>query len=339
MSEVQIKRDQWGRPLIPHPKTGKVQAWTRATTLASTISDRFALEQWAQRHIVRGFALNETLMLRAAAAGEDKTALQHVAQAALDAAQSSEAAAIGTALHTITERLDAGEAVDVPESFRPDVEAYQRALADAELTVERGWIERFVVTPEVEAAGTADRLYVSTAGVALPMIGDLKTGANAIKFGMLEIAAQLAIYSRASHWWDGEKLHAMPPVDQAAGIVAHMPARGGECTLYVVDLMRGWQIAQLCYEARKWRKADKLAQPMPPKFAGVEDGAPATPDEAVRARVKDIVQALEGAALPVPWPAGVLPPKRQEGQYTDDEIGRITRWCDVVATHTTAPAH
>lgn len=339
MSETQIKRDRWGRPMIPDPTTGKVRAWTRTTTLASTLSDRHALEQWSQRNIVRGFALNETLVLRAVAAGDDRDALGQVAQAALDAAKSSEAAAVGTALHTITERMDAGEEVDVPESFRADVNAYRAALADAELEVVPGWIERFVVTPEVEAAGTADRLYVSTAGVSLPMIGDLKTGGNAIKFGMVEIAAQLAIYSRASHWWDGEKLHAMPPVDQAAGIVAHMPARGGECTLYVVDLMRGWEIAKLCYEARKWRKADKLAQPMPPKFAGAEAPAESNDDARIRARVKDIVQALEGAQIPVRWPAGVLPPKRQAGAYTADEIERISAWCDKVAVVTTAPAH
>lgn len=335
MSAVKIDRDRWGRPRIPDPVTGEIRTWTRATTLASTLSDRHAIEAWAQRNIVKGFAKRQDLIVRAVAAGEDKGKLDEIIKVASEAAGSSEAAAIGTALHTITERMDAGEAVDVPETFKPDVDAYTAALADAELSVVPGWIERFVVTPDVEAAGTADRLYQPIAG--LPMIGDLKTGANAIKHGIVEIAAQLAIYSRATHWFDGKALHPMPAVDQAAGIVAHMPAKGGECVLYVVDLSRGWQIAQLCYEARKWRKADKLAQAMPAREGMIPSSHHG--DDAIRARVKDIVQALEGAPLPVAWPAGVLPPKRQVEAYSESEIKTISQWCSRVAVYTTAPAH
>ena len=335
---TEIKRDRWGRPQIPDPATGKVRAWTRATTLAGTISDRFGLERWAQRNIVRGIALNENLVLRAVAAGEDKDALSKVAEAAMAAAGSSEASAIGTALHAIAERLDAGESVEIPTTFRSDVEAYQAALKAADLQTVPGWIERFVVVPEVEAAGTPDRLFEVVNEIGLPMIGDLKTGADQLKYGAVEIAAQLAIYSRASHWWDGEKLHAMPKVDQAVGIVAHMPAREGRCVLYVVDLHRGWEIAKLCYEARKWRKAENLASPMPATDT-VDVPAVDERDAAVRARVRDIVIALEGAALPVPWPAGVIPPKRRKGTYSHDELERISLWCDKVAPVTTAPAH
>lgn len=336
MAQVDIKRDRWGRPLIPDPDTGKVRSWTRATTLASTISDRHALERWSQREIIKGFAVRQDLVLRAVAAGDDKDALDKIVDVALDAAQSDEKAAIGTALHTIAERIDSGETVEVPEGFRADVEAYRAAMKDAGLVVAPGWIERFVVTPEVEAAGTADRLFESAGSVCLPMIGDLKTGANAIKYGMVEIAAQLAIYSRATHWWDGEKLHPMPKVDQAAGIVVHMPAKSGSAILYVVDLNRGWQIAKLCYEARKWRKAERLATPMPPP-----DVAGPTPSEndVVRERVREMVQALESATLPIPWPAGINPPKRQQGAYTNEELARIHNWCDRVAPLTTAPAH
>lgn len=336
-----IKRDQWGRPMVPHPETGKIQPWTRATTLAGTISDRFALEKWARRGIVRGLSSSEQLILRAVAAGEDREGLDSVAEAALEAAGGSEASAIGTALHTLTERLDAGEKVDVPATFRPDVEAYRAALAAAGLVIEKGWIERFVVVPAVEAAGTADRLFRVVDEVSLPMIGDLKTGANAIKFGSLEIAAQLAIYSRATHWWDGKTHHLMPKVDQAVGIVAHMPARAGTCELYTVDLNAGWKIALLCFEARKWRKASWLTRPLPAREGAAPEPVAVNGDEErVRERVREIAQALEGAALPVPWPAGVVPPKRAEpGSYSEEELARIVHWCDRCAPLTTAPAH
>lgn len=331
MSE--IKRDRWGRPMIPDPTTGKVIAWTRATTLAGTISDRWALEKWAQRNIVKGFALREDLVLRASAAGDDRDALDKVAQAASEAANSSSAADIGTALHSITEKLDGGEDVDVPSRFKPDVDAYQKAMAESGLRVMKGWIERFVVVPEVKAAGTPDRL-LEPAEIGLPMIGDLKTGANAVKFGMVEIAAQMAIYAHASHWWDGEKLHPMPKVDQALGVVFHMPAGEGTCTLYGVDLVTGWEIAKHCVETRRLRSVSGLATELTAvSTVNIER------DLAVRERVRDIVRALEGADLPHPWPAWITPIKRHESPYSSDELDAIDRWCDRCASSTTAPAH
>lgn len=341
MAEVEIKRDQYGRPLIPDPMTGKVRAWTRATTLASTISDRRALERWQQRNVIRGFAIRQDLVLRAVAAGEDRQQLDQVVDVALDAAQSDERAAVGTALHAVTEKIDAGEEVRVPDAFKADVEAYTAAMQKAGLRVVPGWIERFVVCPEVEAAGTPDRLFEVEGEVGLPMIGDLKTGENAVKYGMLEIAAQLAIYAHATHWWDGVELHPMPKVDQAAAIVAHMPAKSGRCELYVVDLARGWEIAKFCLEARRWRRAENLVMRMPPRVEanGAADEVASSGDEALRERVRSIVLALEGATLPVPWPVGINPPKRQEGTYSPEECERISKWCDRVAPLTTAPAH
>lgn len=340
---VEIPRDRYGRPQIPDPVTGKVRAWTRATTLASTIADRYGLEKWAQRELVRGFALRgEKLLLQAAAAGEDKNALGRVVEAAMEAAQSSSSADIGTALHRIAERIDAGEEVDIPPAYKPDIDAYRKALVDNDVKVVDGWLERFVVVPEVEAAGTLDRL-VYVQGFFLPMIGDLKTGSDPLKYGSVEIAAQLAIYSRATHFWDGEKHHEMPKVDQEHGLVAHMPAGRGECSLYLIDLTQGWDIVQLCAKARTARKTKDLYRPLTPSLVAAEpeeahdDNSPVDmTDDDLRERIKDIVGALEGAPLPVPWPAGVTPPKALEGAWTPAERVRILKWCDKAAPQTSA---
>jgi hypothetical protein len=343
-SEVVIHRDNYGRPKIPDPVTGKMRTWTRATTLASTIADRYGLEKWAQRELVRGFAIRgEKLLLQAAAAGEDKSALTRVVDAALEAAQSSSSAEIGTALHRIAERIDAGEEVDIPPAYKPDIDAYRKALVDNDVKVVDGWLERFVVVPEVEAAGTLDRLmYVQ--GYFLPMIGDLKTGSDPLKYGAVEIAAQLAIYSRATHYWDGEKHHPMPKVDQDFGLVAHMPAGKGRCDLYLIDLKQGWEIVKLCASARAARKTKDLYRPLTPSLVAAEpeeennDNSPVDmTDEALKARIKDIVKGLEGAPLPVPWPQGVTPPKQiKDGAWTPPERVRILKWCELVAPRTTA---
>lgn len=258
---VPVRRDGWGRPMVPDPSTGKVRAWTRATTLASTIADRYGLEQWGKRMVVAGMAAKQReLVLRAVAAGDDKKALQAVADDALAAAGAGDARDAGSALHRILERRALGEELEVPEPFTADVAAYDAAWQRHGLAVVPGWVERFVVNTELEAAGTPDLLvdwperpreYVQD---ATPVIADIKTGRDIVEYGALEISAQLATYANASHWWDGEKLHPMPEVDKEVGIVLHMPAGRGTCTAYAVDLVEGYKDAKLSYLVRARRK-------------------------------------------------------------------------------------
>ena len=59
---VKVERDGWGRYKLPHPASGRKQAWTRATTFAKSISDTFALSQWSQRMALKGAALRPDLV-------------------------------------------------------------------------------------------------------------------------------------------------------------------------------------------------------------------------------------------------------------------------------------
>ncbi|MPY86126.1 MAG: hypothetical protein GEV00_23470, partial [Actinophytocola sp.] len=136
---VDINRDQYGRPLVPDPATGNIRAWTRVTTLAATISDRHALERWAQRNLIKGIAAREELVLRAAAAGDDRAALDSIVDAALEAAKTSSAADIGTALHRLTERHDAGEDIQVPAAYQDDIKSYIHVLAESGVKVVPEW--------------------------------------------------------------------------------------------------------------------------------------------------------------------------------------------------------
>src|SRR5690606_41320127 len=56
-----IRRDQYGRYILPDPVTGEEKPWTRVTTLAGTLADRRGLEKWAQRNIVYGLGQRQDL--------------------------------------------------------------------------------------------------------------------------------------------------------------------------------------------------------------------------------------------------------------------------------------
>lgn len=171
------KRDRWGRALIPHPDTGKETAFTRVTTFAKSISDTFGLAKWQTRMAVKGLTMRPDLFaLAAATPTTDSKTLDRLAEDAKEAAGSSAGANSGTALHSFTERVDRGERVVIPAPWDADVAAYRKAMADAGLTVDRRYIERMVVIPELGCAGTFDRLlgWAPTPARTELLVGDLK---------------------------------------------------------------------------------------------------------------------------------------------------------------------
>jgi hypothetical protein len=98
---------------------------------------------------------------------------------------------------------------------------------------------------------------------------------------MTEIALQLAIYSRATHWYDptSGQLHPMPNVDQDKALVMHLPVGKATCTLYEVDIAAGWDAVQLALDVRAWRQRKDLASMI--NVPGIKpEPVPVDPDEA-----------------------------------------------------------
>lgn len=278
-----IKRDRYGRYLLPHPDTGKEQAWTRATTVSDTLADRFGLEQWAQRNVAFGIGQRPDLYAQACAATlDDKETLNGIVRQAQEAAASQSRANLGSALHQFAERYERGEiGLDqIPQPWRADVEAYVTTMAAAGIAPLDGWIERVVVVPDVngeDVAGTCDRL-TNAMEWALPRIADLKTGKDVLQYSMGDIAQQLAIYAHATHWYDqmtGE-LVPMPKVDQSKALVMHLPVGQATCTLIEVDIEAGWEAVQLAVEVRKWRRRKDLGEVVP--IVGSGGVSPASPE-------------------------------------------------------------
>lgn len=244
---IDIPRDRWGRPLIVPAEGGKPIPYTRVSTLAKALDDKTALTNWKCRQVVIGMGHRADLVAVAQSVRGDDRKLDEVVKDAMTAAESERAANLGTALHALSEQVDAGADIEtLPEFARADLAAYKQALTGIEMLA----AEMFVVTDEVQAAGTFDRL------VRLPdgriVVADLKTGRHEPRYPH-GATQQIAVYSRG-HLYDAEKHRVghLPTlgIDQDTGLLIWMPAGTGTCELFELDLNVGWGLAQVSVAVR-----------------------------------------------------------------------------------------
>lgn len=258
---TEIPRDRWGRPLVAPPGGGKDVAYTRMTTHVGATEDTWALEKWKMRMTALGVVEREDIHLAIAAHRDDKRHLDKLCDQAVEAAKASAGATKGTALHALLDQWDQGvlDLSKVPAAYRKDIEAYAKATEHLEVVE----IETFGVLDDYCVGGTWDRLYRTRSGRLI--IGDTKTGS--IEYGMGKIAGQLAGYSRATPYDHPTRTRSTSnpdrEVDQAIGIVMHLPAGQGRCDLVEVNLTAGWDGFLLATEVRKWRNRKGLSRPYP----------------------------------------------------------------------------
>lgn len=268
--QEEVRRDRYGRYLLPDPgDMDRLVPWIRTTTFAKAVGDTYLLGLWQQRMVAKGLTMRRDLFALAAAAdADDRRTLDEVVEQAREAAGSATRANLGTALHAFTEALDRGDEdvlATLPDELRPDIDAYQALVRDAGFVFEQ--VERQVIVPEYQVAGTFDRLGTMR-GEEGHLIVDLKTGRD-LSFGWLEIAIQLAIYANAEAMWLGPPYpgeYVPMPVDMRRDIayVIHLPVGEGRADLYKVDIAAGWEAAQTCAEVREWRaRARSLAVRVP----------------------------------------------------------------------------
>ena len=221
-------------------------------------------------------ARDNSLVARVLALGGDpstwdlavKKQANQIVEDASGVALSHRAADIGTALHRLTEMLDRGDRVPAGP-YEADLEAYVNTLIQAGLTVVE--VECRLVCDELEMAGTADRILRNG---GQHYIADIKTG-ETIDYGGLGWAAQLAAYAHSQLYDTEQGTRTSPPVlDKTTGLIIHLPAGKGICTLYEIDLVAGYRAATLANEIRAIRRAAKRwISPFP--HPGVQS-APAT---------------------------------------------------------------
>lgn len=331
-------RDRYGRYLLPQP-TGKDKGYTRATTVAKTLSDTYGLTRWQVRMTAQGLTQRPDLFARVASAAGDAKSLDQICELAKEAAAASSGANIGTALHAFTEAVDAGRPVTIPAPWDADVAAYTAALQAAEVAVDPAYIETVLALHSLEVAGTMDRLVTMPDGRSL--IADLKTGKD-LSYGWGEIAIQLALYAHADEVYDYAtgQYEPMPEVDRSEALVMHLPAGQARCDLYLVDIAAGWEAVEIAMRVRSWRKRRDLASllpatPIAATAAEVVD-EPADVSTALDEATDDLRQRrrewLQGRidAMPVDakrclarnWPADV-PTLKAADTHGDDQLAAI----------------
>lgn len=253
-----IARDHWGRPLIVPLGGGKPVGYTRTTSYVSALEDTYNLEQWKCRQVALGLASRSDLVALVHSKRDDKAEMNRIVKDALEASNSSGAANLGTAIHGMTELVDAGASVDsIPREHRADIDAYLEATKD----LKHDWVETLTVLDSHKVAGTPDR--ISTLPTGQRVIFDLKTGS--IEYGIGKIAMQLAVYAHSAIYNVDTHARTEHHADKTIGIVAHLPAGSGKCELVEVDLVAGWEAVQLAKQVREWRARKNLSKPYTPR--------------------------------------------------------------------------
>jgi len=268
----EIPRGPGGRPKIRELIEGRESrtryvTYTRASTLGKALESDYGIQVWKQRMIVHGLSRRHDLVMKAATIRgvieeADKKALSAVAEEALEAAKATAGATKGTALHVLSERVDAGEDLAyLPHDVRDALSAYRALMARVRVVAS----ETFVVCDPLDAAGTFDRLvelprdtivrYTDLQGVeqvkTLPagtrLILDLKTNKDSRYFGPT-YACQQAVYGFGvpyTHaggrgtWPDG-----IAPSQEWA-LILHVPLESpADSGFHWVDLYNGFELAK-----------------------------------------------------------------------------------------------
>jgi hypothetical protein len=260
-----VHRNGWGQPIIQtgeeRPSGGLRSAlckscdkqvpgvgYRRCTTFIDVLEDKSQLMKWKQRQVARGLAARNALVLAAAAAGDDSRKLNQICEDAMQAAGSSDAATLGTAVHAFTEQHDRGQMPAVPPSARPDVDAYIEATKNMRMLD----VETFVVHDRLRVAGTFDRL-VEIDGRRY--IADIKTGS--IEYGLAKIGMQLAVYGESERYNVATGERTPLDVDEDFGLIIHLPAGQARCDLVWVNLNMGRLGVQLAAQVWDWRDQSK----------------------------------------------------------------------------------
>jgi|SRR5215216_5748326 len=259
-----------GRYKLPHPETGKVQLFSRVSTIARTIADTYHLDKWEGRMIAKGMGVRPDLaeLTRSLDVTEDRDELQKLAEQAKEAAGGSVGANLGTALHKHCERQDGGEdmsTVRLPSATRKDLAAYAAMLAHRHIEIMPEYNERVVYTKATNSIGRIDRIGWDHELWARPRIIDIKTQKD-MKFGGLEITSQQAMYGHADYMWneDTAEWEPMPEVDTQISIVVWLPVGKAYAEPFTVPIDKGWLDVKLALDVRTARKrARNYIQPVP----------------------------------------------------------------------------
>lgn len=284
---------QNGEPLEGEIKRNASKVWYSATNakpygrmsgLADILDDKSGLVDWAACSAAVGLVRDPGLYAGVAALAsahrdpwstpEAKWPLKELVGKAKSLGGSDQAAQLGTAYHSFAEQLDFGVMPEfMPPQFKPLLEEYRRAVAPLEMLL----AECFVACDELERAGSFDRVVrfpdgsvfkvpwrrtpIDLSGCAV--VADVKSGKHDSAYPMkptIQIAgyAHGVLYDQES----GKRTPIHPDLRTDVGLLIHHPIRtpGSRCSLYLLDLEKGWDLALLAERVRCETKFGKLKE-------------------------------------------------------------------------------
>lgn len=293
-----------GRYWLPNDD-GQVVGFTRATTIAETLENQYALTNWKLRQAVRGVGLHPSLGARAGAPSVDdpryKETLWGVVKDALAAAGSDSGADSGTALHKVLERVDRGESLDaIPEYFHPDIIDYRRELEQHNITILPEYIERTVKCKYYDVVGTLDRVVRLEDGTYA--ILDIKTEIDPKKYPHAK-SIQFAIYAAARLAMDSStnQYETMPQIRTDFALIAHIRPGSGKCEILSIPIDVGLWGLRVSIEARAWQNTKISVTPY------VSRGSWKVPETGMSADPRALHNAVYGEADVAPSHGAGIP--------------------------------
>lgn len=252
----------------------RLKSYTRTTTFIDCIEDKSNLQAWGERMVLLGVARDPRFLdgvpsldlTRDEKASKDE--LNRKAQAAKKLAGSQDKADKGTELHGLSELVDLHLPLPRRMDFTDavDMSAYRNVTSPFSIV----HMEKLVVHDEFEIGGTPDRVssWVGEEDLVAPdstiigrdelLITDLKTGS--VEYGGLKMCMQLSIYSRSKLYDPTTGIRTdQGPVNQRWGVIMHLPAGSGICTLYWADLTLGWRAVEVARQVRQLRSTSSRA--------------------------------------------------------------------------------
>lgn len=191
-----------GIPFVLDPN-GKRVRYSRSSNAGKILDDESNLTDWKLRTVVAGAAQRPELMAMASTldVDEDKKKLRDIAEECLVAGKGQRRSIIGTAVHSMFDRIDRKDDWQPPPQFEDLVDAYVATLEVWGLIPVA--MEVQCINDEYRLAGTLDRLYRTTKtliapdGTVIPIgsiiVADTKTGKE-LEYAAGSYATQIAAY-------------------------------------------------------------------------------------------------------------------------------------------------
>jgi hypothetical protein len=225
-----------------------------ATTLIGNGVPKNALQYWAARLVAQTAVEDRDTWIPMVESGRERAAVEYLKESPF--AERDAAARRGTEVHSLAEKLHAGEEIDVPEELEGHVDSYIAFLE--EWGVEPVVVEKMVVNRRHRYCGTFDSILTIDRwrinGRPATVLADIKTTRSGV---FPENALQLASYRYAETYLplEGGDEEPMPQVDACAVIWV----RADDYDLVPIDagpaafrfFLYAAQVADFCGDAGK----------------------------------------------------------------------------------------